>query len=374
MQISSVFDSGNIECVSAENPADIRLNIRKDNGSDFYQWFYFRLTGARGIPVTLTIENAGKSAYPAGWKDYQAVVSSDRESWERAATRYENGQLIIEHTPLADAVWFAYFAPYTMTRHDELIAACQHSETAKLDVIGRTLDGRDLDRLVIGEPGEGKKTIWVIARQHPGESMAEWAAEGFLSRLLDDADPVAIDLLSKAVFHVVPNMNPDGSYRGHLRTNAKGVNLNREWDKASPENSPEVHAVLAEMKKTGVDLFLDMHGDEDLPYNFIAGAEGVPGFTEQDGQLLNAYKDALARLNPDFQTEHGYPVDAPGSADLSIATHWMAKAFSCLAMTLEMPFKDNANRPDPQFGWSPERCVKLGASQLDAMREVFDRL
>ena len=145
MQISSVFDSGNIECVSADNPADIRLNIRKDNGSDFYQWFYFRLTGARGIPVTLTIENAGKSAYPAGWKDYQAVVSSDRENWERAATRYENGELVIEHTPLADAVWFAYFAPYTMTRHDELIAACQHSETAKLDVIGRTLDGRDLD-------------------------------------------------------------------------------------------------------------------------------------------------------------------------------------------------------------------------------------
>ena len=29
-------------------------------------------------------------------------------------------------------------------------------------------------------------------------------------------------------FYVVPNANPDGSVRGHLRTNASGANLNRE--------------------------------------------------------------------------------------------------------------------------------------------------
>lgn len=29
-----------------------------------------------------------------------------------------------------------------------------------------------------GTPGEGKRVAWIIARQHPGETMAEWAAEG----------------------------------------------------------------------------------------------------------------------------------------------------------------------------------------------------
>ena len=29
-----------------------------------------------------------------------------------------------------------------------------------------------------GEPGKGKKRVWMIARQHPGESMAEWFVEG----------------------------------------------------------------------------------------------------------------------------------------------------------------------------------------------------
>jgi murein tripeptide amidase MpaA len=43
-------------------------------------------------------------------------------------------------------------------------------------------------------------------------------------------------------------------------------------------------------------------------------------------------------------------------------------------MTLEMPFKDNADLPDSEHGWSPERCRKLGAANLDAMLALVDRL
>jgi murein tripeptide amidase MpaA len=374
MRISSTFDAGNIIVKSAEDPKNVRLEIRTDTGSDFYQWFYFKASGAKGEPCRFVIENAGGAAYQQGWPGYQACVSSDREVWERAETSYDKGELTISLTPDADAVWIAYFAPYSMTRHDELIAACQQHPRVRLDVLGQTLDGRDMDRLTIGEAGEGKKTIWVIARQHPGETMAEWAAEGFLDRLLDDADPASRALLDRAVVHVVPNMNPDGSFRGHLRTNAKGVNLNREWDKATPENSPEVACVLAAMGETGVDLFLDMHGDEALPYNFIAGAEGTPGWDDSAKALLELYKSELMRFNPDFQTERGYPESPPGTANPSVATNYMAPAFKCLAMTLEMPFKDSAITPDESQGWSPERCLHMGAAQIDAMRAVLDRL
>lgn len=374
MRISSQFDSGNITVLDAGDPANIRLEIAHDNGSDFYQWFHFRVSGAAGAPCRFVIENAANAAYPAGWEGYRARISNDREIWVETETRYEDGALIIEATPDADAVWLAYFAPYTLSRHDALIAACQHGPRARLDVIGQTHDGRDMDRLTLGEPGADKRSIWVTARQHPGETMAQWAAEGFLERLLDDADPASRALLERAVVYVVPNMNPDGSFRGHLRTNAVGVNLNREWDKASAENSPEVACVLNEMRATGVDLFLDLHGDEALPYNFIAGAEGVPGFTKKDQALLDAYKSELMRVNPDFQIEHGYALDAPGSADLSLATNWMRHEFGCLAMTLEMPFKDSAITRDALEGWSPDRSKAMGRSQIDVMRTVLDQL
>lgn len=57
--------------------------------------------------------------------------------------------------------------------------------------------------LAAGIPGEGKRAVWVLARQHPGESMAEWFAEGLLRRLLDRHDAVARKLLQEAVFYVV---------------------------------------------------------------------------------------------------------------------------------------------------------------------------
>ena len=91
-----------------------------------------------------------------------------------------------------------------------------------------------------GEPGPDKKVVWIIARQHPGESMAEWFMEGFLNELTDPHNAFAVRALKHAVFYTVPNINPDGSIRGHLRTNAKGANLNREWANPTMEHSPEV--------------------------------------------------------------------------------------------------------------------------------------
>ncbi|MBU6290015.1 MAG: RusA family crossover junction endodeoxyribonuclease, partial [Chloroflexi bacterium] len=40
---------------------------------------------------------------------------------------------------------------------------------------------------------------------------------------------LARQLLDRAVIHVVPNMNPDGTRLGHTRGNGAGANLNREW-------------------------------------------------------------------------------------------------------------------------------------------------
>ena len=373
MKITSAFDGGNITVLSAE-PGDIRLEINKDEKADFFQWFYFRLTGAAGQDCRLQIMNAGESAYTDGWKDYRAVASYDREEWFRVPTDFDGGVLTINHQPDFDSVYYAYFAPYSMERHADLIASVQHSPLVRAEVLGSTLDGQDMDLLTIGGPGEGKLSCWFIARQHPGETMAEWWMEGFLDRLIDEADPVARALLSRAVFFVVPNMNPDGSRRGHLRTNACGANLNREWGIATSERSPEVLCVSEKMQATGVDFCLDVHGDEGLPYNFIAGAEGVPRWTPDDQALLNGYKEILARLSPDFQTQYGYPPDKPGQANMTMSTSYIAETFDALAMTLEMPFKDTADSPNDYEGWSPERCRKLGAACLDALHAMIDTL
>ncbi|MEK9706332.1 MAG: M14-type cytosolic carboxypeptidase [Alphaproteobacteria bacterium] len=368
LHVSDTFDSGNITCLSADDPADIHLEIRKDNNSDFYQWFHFRLTGAKGTACVLKIMNAGGAAYTKGWEGYRAVASTDRENWVRVPTTYENGVLTISHTPAADSVWFAYFAPFSMERHADLVARCQQADGVSLEVLGQTLDGQAMDLLRVGE---GPKNFWAVARQHPGESMAEWWMEGFLARLLDTGDRAARALREEITFYIVPNMNPDGSRRGHLRTNACGANLNREWSEPAMDRSPEVYLVRERMRATGVDFCLDVHGDEALPYNFIAGMMGIPSLTETQKALQQTFSDALLAASPDFQTKYGYPDAQPGKGNMTLCSNWVAEEFGCMAATLEMPFKDNADRPDETFGWSPARCRAFGAAHLDAMAAVL---
>jgi murein tripeptide amidase MpaA len=374
MKVSSNFDGGNIECLESGSASNIRLRIVKDSNADFLQWFYFRLTDARDIECCLKIENAGAVSYPDGWKDYRAVASYDREHWFRVDTNYDGKVLTISHRPDHDSVYYAMFAPYSLERHADFLAYAQKSANVRLVNLGETLDGQDLDMLVVGENAEEKRKCWIVARQHPGETMASWWTEGFLQRLIDDHDPVARALSTKVVFYVVPNMNPDGSRRGNLRTNAAGANLNREWQEPAMNRSPEVFLVREKMRETGVDFCLDVHGDEALPYNFLAGPLGIPSLSEKQKALFDTFRTTLARINPDFQTVYGYPPAKPGAGNLTMCSNWVAEAFACLAMTLEQPFKDTADTPDPIQGWSPERCRKLGASCLDALYAIVDTL
>lgn len=367
MIISSQFDAGNIECIDQTDAGNIQLRIRADHQSDFYQWFYFRAANVRHVACRYIINNAGGAAYTGGWKDYRAVASYDREYWFRVDTTFDGKQLVIEHTSEQDQVYFAYFAPYSMERHADLIAFALGSEQCQAETLGHTLDGQAIDCLRFGDPAQAGKTLWMVARQHPGETMAEWWMEGLITRLVDDSDPVVRAVLQKSVIYLVPNMNPDGSRRGHLRTNAAGINLNREWHDSSLAKSPEVYHVLEKMKSTGLDFGLDVHGDEALPYNFLAGTEGIPGWNKARQKKLVLYKQTLARINPDFQTEHGYPANSAGNANMSYCSNVLAEHFSAPVMTLEMPFKDALDTPDIEQGWSPERSMKLASSCLDAL-------
>lgn len=372
LHISTQFDSGAIEVVSLADHRDIQLNIRKDSHADFAQWFHFALHGAAGLPVTLKFLNAAQAAYPSGWDGYQVVASHDRQNWFRIETSYDGQVMTARTTPTTQCMYFAYFEPYSYEQHLDLIGSAAASPHVTLERLGSTVQGRDITLLRITDehgatPLAQKKKVWMIARQHPGETMAEWFVEGFLERLLDPDDSVARVLLDRCIFHVVPNMNPDGAVLGNLRTNAAGANLNREWLEPSMERSPEVFVVRKKMMETGIDLNLDVHGDEGLPYNFVVGSEGNDSYTPRQAELEIAFKSAWIAGCPDFQDENNYGYLERGKATPSIATNWIAKHFDCLAFTIEMPFKDNAQYPDAVTGWNGERSRKLGASVLQPL-------
>jgi murein tripeptide amidase MpaA len=198
--------------------------------------------------------------------------------------------------------------------------------------------------------------------------------EGVIERLEKHDDPVLNKLLASADLYLVPNMNPDGAFHGHLRTNAMGQDLNRAWQNASQEISPEVLFVQQQMEKYGVDLFLDIHGDEEIPYVFTAGCEGNPGYTPRIEKLEERFRSHLKHLTKDFQTKHGYTRDEPGKANMTLACNSVGQKFDCLSFTIEMPFKDNNDAPNALTGWSGKRSKQLGKDVLTTIADMVDTL
>ena len=85
-------------------------------------------------------------------------------------------------------------------------------------------------------------------------------------------------------------------------------------------------------------------------------------------------RDTLERVSPDFQTRQGYEIPAPGQANMSMSTTQLAERFGCVSMTLEMPFKDNFDLPDPVYGWSADRSKHLARACLDALHAILPEL
>lgn len=384
LAISTDVTSGSIDVVDAASPADIRLALRKDPGGVFLGWFHFRVTGARGERCRFRLVNAGdilawrldnREEYEHAWQNTGPLVSDDGQTWFRIPATYEDGAFVFEHTPRFDACHFAAWAPYGAERAEGFIGRAQTSPLARLETIGNSVEGRPIDMLTIGEAAPGRKTCWIIARQHPSEAQGGYFVEGVVDRLLDRADPTARALLEAAVLHVVPNVNPDGSANGLTRANMAGTNLNREWADPSPERAPEVFHVRRKMLETGLDFAIDCHADKELRCNFIWPSENVPTWRPERRAVFETFETAWAAASPDYEIGHPYPGGCPQTPDLGMAWNWIGNHFPhALSILLEQPFKDVTRHPVPETGWSPERAYRFGRSFPEALRAVVGQL
>lgn len=406
ISVSDTFDGGNIKYMGQqpnkndpENIIDVIVRIRPDVYTELenmihMQYFCFRVM-LSGIStkqrIKYVIENAHAVSFPDAWSGTTICYSydiEDADSWKRNIdTYYTDGKLWWEHEhTMNGCIYFSYFPPYSYSRHLQLISKCMLSSTNHPNVmvmsLGQTLQGRDMDCIQIGT---GPLIAWIIHRQHPGETMAEHYAEGLLYRLLhlDDNnkedDPVIAKLKELYTFYIVPCMCPDGAVLGHLRTNSVGANLNREWsskpfyEAPSLQRSPEVYCVVEKMKQTGVDFFLDVHGDEELPYNFCMSAENNIHWGTRLQKLHSYFTQKYCTINPDMQNKYGYPPIGTTEKVMEychVALYYVVTTYNCLSITLEMPFKDCRNQSDPLYGWSPKRCRTLGSSVLDVLHDM----
>lgn len=383
VSVSAAIPEGSIEVVSDHDPADIQLRLRQDDEKTAMFYYHFRAIGLRGRDCRFRIINAQESVARrlAGrtndehcWNSPGAMASYDLNNWFRVPGVYEDGVYTFSHRPEHDICYYSSWPPYGLARLQGLLARIQLQPHVGVSCLGKTVDGHDLDLVTLGTPGANKRVCWIMARQHPSETMSSFFVEGFLERMLDTWDPMIARLLEKAVFYVVPNMNPDGTQRTYTRNNAAGHNLNRAWQKPDPKETPEVYLVREVMEQTGVDFSIDCHGDRELRCNFLGGPLEIPSKSPRLDGLFEILKDTWASITPEYERGHPYPGGPPAEADLNMAWNWIAERFNCLSVLLEQPFKDTLWRTDPVTGWSPNRSTAFGGTLPSVLSRIVDQL
>lgn len=366
--VDCAFDGGSVIVVDQDDPSQVTLALRPDNRLEFLQAFNFRVRGAKGKALTLRIANAENARFAAGFGDLRAICK-EGTALVPVATTFDGSELTIRHTPRSDVVFFSSYLPYDERRRAALVRRVEKAPDMTCVSFGRSVQKRPLTAFMAGM--DGPKVV-IVARQHPGETVAEWMMEGLVKRLLHTRDRSARALCARARLFIVPCLNIDGASLGNHRTNAAGIDLNRAWQEPSRRTSPEVVAVRRVLED-GVDFFLDVHGEETIAYAFAAGCEGNPGYTPRQEGVEDTFRAAMEDLHPAFRSTGGYDRDEAGQADLRLAANWVAETYDCPALTLEAPMKDTLEGQEPG-SFLQSDALTLGEVLVEALHACLDRM
>jgi hypothetical protein len=208
----------------------------------------------------------------------------------------------------------------TTPRYAETVAwlrkLAEAAPEAELISLGKSDEGRDLWMVVVSKEGaftpeamraSGKPVLLAQAGIHAGEIDGKDAGMMLLRDLTVRGTKKA--LLDGASFLFVPILNVDGHERfskftrinqrgpaeAGWRTNARNLNLNRDWGKLE---TAEDRAVVAVVNAWEPDLWLDLHvtDGEDYQYDITWGYNGPHAFSPNQAAWLDAaFTPALTR-------------------------------------------------------------------------------
>ncbi len=281
-------------------------------------WYYFRIDGAPDAELTIDFTDiVGEYNFRPGAQaitpDTPPVYSYDNQHWTHVAK--ENwtaaaSSMRLRIKPTQPRLWIAHVAPYTNRHLASLLESIKVAPELEHQVIGKSVQGRDIPLLTITDPGRGpeqKKVVWLMFRQHSWEAGSSWVGEGAI-RFLLSPDPIAARIRRETIFKILPMQDPDGVFRGGVRFNAYGYDLNRNWDSNDPVKMPEItaarNAILNWVDQgKRIDFFLSLHNDETNEYL-------SPPLSSKFSELGQKVFDELTRTTT-FDPSRNYDASPP---------------------------------------------------------------
>ncbi|PYJ97019.1 MAG: peptidase M14 [Verrucomicrobia bacterium] len=231
---------------------------------------HFQLHAKPGSRLTIefrNLDNVWNGVSGSVARELKAVViSEDGRAWKSVPLESLPENRVRLHVEMpGPRLYVARVEPYRLSDLDRFLAGIRTNRLVELTVIGRTVQGRELEILRVGNP-QASFRVFLRARAHAWEPGGNWVVEGLVHQLLKD-DAEARKYLQRYCVYVLPMANKDGVVLGRTRFNLKGKDLNRNWDKpADLQLAPENFALeqwLERMVKAGraPHLAMELHND-----------------------------------------------------------------------------------------------------------------
>jgi hypothetical protein len=235
-------------------------------------WFYFRMDRVAGRQLTLTFTdligeyNDRRGAVPYG-PDIVPVHSPDGINWTPFTAeefRWDDAakEFTLRFSPATDTLYIAHIPPYLTTHLAKLLDDVRPLPHARIEMIGKTLSGRDLQMVTITDfsvPDDKKKAVWLQARQHAWEAGTSWTMDGALRWVVGNSAE-AVELRKTTVFRFTPMVDLDGVVAGRIRFNGNGYDVNRNWPSVDLRD-PEMLRLMPEIWYTKKALVAPRPGE-----------------------------------------------------------------------------------------------------------------
>lgn len=254
MHITTDFPGGNGRIVKTERNVDgekVWFLAEHKQGEPQALWFHFRIERPAGPKIQCVLVNAHQClGSMEGWGGNAPVYRVGNRGWQRVSTGQvkwdEHGvpcyEFALNLSSNDRSVEVAFCYPYQQADLQRILDETQVWKTA---TIGYSAKSRPIFRIYNQlRDDKPKRGVYVIARQHSGETTGSWVMDGMLRYL---ASAQGKGTFSDLCWWMVPFTDIDGVEEGYYGKDQYPVDVNRAW--TDIPGRPENHVVQQDIKR-----------------------------------------------------------------------------------------------------------------------------
>ncbi|MFZ4621954.1 MAG: M14 family zinc carboxypeptidase [Bacteroidota bacterium] len=200
------------------------------------------------------------------------------------------------------------------------------SPFAVVESVGVSVQNRTLFVITIqdtsADPLNKRVRVWMHARTHPGEVQGTWVVNEMIKMLLGNTE-FAMTMRQRYVFNIMPMYNPDGVELGNARENANMIDIESNWNAASPQK--EVLVLRSQFQKymakpNPMKMMLNIHSDNDCLRFFVYHAPGgtTPAYAALERRFIAYVQSGF----PNAIQPYTYFVSWTSAPSLSYPESW----------------------------------------------------